>query len=318
MRLIKNTRRVFGIAIMLLAALLAGCSVRPGTASDAQPLRILCFMKTEGDTSDVWRQIYNGLRDAIGKSSKYTISVYTYDETNYLTQLDRISCALLIKPDVVLLSSGRSDEFAARLSELDDAGIGYIILDGKDLPGTNRLGFISSDNLAAGFRALEVLADRTGAPLRIGLVNAGYHSQSVNDREDSFRSAVAMRPNSVIVDEVSAASQGSLLENIENVQSLLERNPQINALFCSDSVAGQAAADVLRESGLSGTVHLVCFDTNEFILSAIEDGVIDATMMQKTYGMGQLCLEILENPDGPKIYHTECAVITRDNLETAR
>ena len=306
------------LVIVLLVVSVTGCAERSGENIDVKPTRILCFMKNEGDSTDVWRQIYYGLRDAVGENSQYKISVYIYDEANNLTQTDRITCALLIRPDVVLLRASSWDGFIERLTELDDAYIRYIIFDGKDLPETNRLGFISSDNWAAGYQALEVLMNLIKAPLQIGLVNAGFHSQSVTEREESFRNAVMEQENCEIVKYISSKNQGSLLENIENVQMMLEENPGINALFCSDSVAGQAAADVVRELGLADTIQIVCFDTNEYILDAVESGLIDAAIMQSTYNMGQLCLQVLENPDGPKTYYTDCVIISKDNLELAR
>ncbi|MDR1157898.1 MAG: substrate-binding domain-containing protein [Oscillospiraceae bacterium] len=306
-------------AILLFAALWTGRSMRSNEGTAAEPIRILCFKRAddnEADTSDVWQQIYRGLRDAIGGDTNYTISVYTYDD--YLTLTDRIACALLIKPDVVLLPAGDGGSYAARFSELDALGIGYILFDGKDWPGTNRLGFITSDNWAAGYTALEVLAGCTDDPLQIGLIGTGFPSRSLRDRENSFREAAAKRKGSVIVEEVHPVNAGSLLETIEGVRALLTRSPQINALFCSDSIAGQAAAEVLREFGRTDAVHLVCFDTNEYILHAIEDGTIDATLMQRTYDMGRLCLQVLEDPAGPKEHLIDCVVITKNNLGLAR
>ena len=82
--------------------------------------------------------------------------------------------------------------------------------------------------------------------------------------------------------------------------------------------------NALRNQGLNKKVRLVGFDSSEPLLQALEEGNVDALIVQDPYRMGYLgvwtMVQHLEgydvNPDGKKTQSTGENVVTRDNLHT--
>ena len=76
------------------------------------------------------------------------------------------------------------------------------------------------------------------------------------------------------------------------VVAMLQANPDIN-LIGSINAVGAGVASALRQTNNVGKIKAVTFDITEPIIAALEDGSVSATMVQRTYMMTFVGVQML-------------------------
>ena len=72
---------------------------------------------------------------------------------------------------------------------------------------------------------------------------------------------------------------------------LLRNNPEINAVIAFNEPTSVGAARAVAELGLSDEVFLVGFDSNVATIDGLQEGSVDALIVQNPYAMGYLGVE---------------------------
>jgi ribose transport system substrate-binding protein len=106
----------------------------------------------------------------------------------------------------------------------------------------------------------------------------------------------------------------------------LKSHPDVKCFVGLVSYSAPEVVTVLKQAGASDKVKVLGFDVDERTLKGIEDGSIQATVMQDQYGLGYhavriLAAEALGNRGELPAYqeHTlPCRVITKENVQQAR
>ena len=99
---------------------------------------------------------------------------------------------------------------------------------------------------------------------------------------------------------------------------MIQKNPEINALFCLDSASGIAAARAVEDAGKKEEIFVICFDMTAQVEKEIEEGGIDAVLVQNAEECEKGCIKILrelyQNPDSVKNRQDmfECKVVTAE------
>ena len=148
-------------------------------------------------------------------------------------------------------------------------------------------------------------------------------------RENGYKDALAKFPEIQIVK--IGNDQGSQVEAQKVSLAILQAFPDLAAFACVEAGGGQGAAVAVKQAGKVGQVRIVAMDRDEATLQAIDEGVIDASIGQRTYIMPDLALsdalrsakrphqfvhqweQIHVNPLPPNI-DTGSFVITKDNV----
>ena len=92
---------------------------------------------------------------------------------------------------------------------------------------------------------------------------------------------------------------------IDVAKAMLQANPDIVGIGCTDAVGGAAVATALEELGMVGKVKVITMDRDQQVLEKIKDGTIYGTLVQNSALMPFLALEILYN-----MKHADVAVTT--------
>src|SRR5262249_22690955 len=100
-------------------------------------------------------------------------------------------------------------------------------------------------------------------------------------------------------------------------------NPTIDGIFCVNESSAEGMLDALRSLGMERMVRLVGCDSGEPLLQAVDEGTIDALILQDPYRMGYLGTwtmvqhlrdyEVVTRPD-PHYLSTGEFVITKANV----
>lgn len=98
------------------------------------------------------------------------------------------------------------------------------------------------------------------------------------NRSKGFHSVVDQYPELKMLAQQSADFDRN--KAMEVTESMLQANPDVNAIFCGNDAMAMGAYQAVLAAGKSGTIQLYGFDGAEDVIDAIREGKIKATGMQ--------------------------------------
>jgi ribose transport system substrate-binding protein len=164
--------------------------------------------------------------------------------------------------------------------------------------------YLGTDNYQAG-RAmaasmLEALAGTSG---KIGLASLPGQF-NLEERIRGIKDVLTAKGGAEIVTIVDDKADDSA--TADAVTAMLQAHPEIN-LVSSINAVGAGVASALRQTNNVGKVKAVTFDITEPIIAGIEDGTITSTMVQRTYMMTYIGVQLLYAVNHPTKYLTKWA-----------
>ena len=117
------------------------------------------------------------------------------------------------------------------------------------------------------------------------------------------------------------SSDAMLLEAEIITRKILNRNVKVDALFCTSALDGIGAAKAIKDLNDKGKVKIICFDDLEETLSNIKNGVVAATIVQKSDQMGYKAVNIImdkiekKSSDSQK-FLMDVKVVNKSNIDT--
>lgn len=109
------------------------------------------------------------------------------------------------------------------------------------------------------------------------------------NRSKGFHSVVDRFPGLKMVAQQSADFDRS--KALEVLESLLQRNPDIDAVFCGNDAMAMGAYQALLAAGKAGKVKVFGFDGADDVVKAVAEGKIAATVMQFPKTMARTAAE---------------------------
>ncbi len=184
---------------------------------------------------------------------------------------------------------------------------------------------VATDVKAAAMRAAEELIAAMGGKGSVINVLEVLEDPNTALRKQGIEEVVAKYPDVTIIQEVAGIK--SVEEAVQKVGDALSANiDKVDGIIATGYTPSVAIAQVLgeyKEKGGERTIHAVGIDTDEVVMQAIKDGVMDGTIVQNPYGHGylsMLLLQYLSEGYKPKAdaYFVDAgfAFATQENLET--
>lgn len=198
-----------------------------------------------------------------------------------------------------------------------NAGIPVVAVDrnAPDAPGDT---FIATDSVSAARTLGEYVSKVTGGKGEVAIIQGQLGTTPEMDRDKGFNEALANSPGLKVV-----AKQPSKMwmqdEGFAIAQDMLQKNPDITVFFGRADALALGAAHAVKVSNVGHKVWVFGFDGDVAGLKAVKDGVLDATMTQKTQYMGKLALDsaldFIAKKDVPKEQLQEAVLTTKDNVD---
>ena len=152
---------------------------------------------------------------------------------------------------------------------------------------------------------------------KVAIITGGLGALNLNERIEGLRETVG--PDIEIVDLV--ATDEDLQKGIGVSEALLRAHPDLDGIACMSATGGPTLAQVLQGPEFSEVRPvIVAFDDLQEVLTAIEDDIIFATMVQRPVQMGRLSISeskrILTEGYVPEcaLLDTGVTVVTKENL----
>lgn len=174
-----------------------------------------------------------------------------------------------------------------------DAGVPVITVD-ADLPTSKRLAFVGTSNFQAGVDLGNWVAEKLGGKGKVAMVGMPTLS-NIRDREDGVKSVFDKLGIEIVqVGDSKTDSAGAA----QTAAEILIANPDLNAIMGMDSHSGAGIGTAIKEANMAGKILATGFDRDNSLLEFIGDGVVTATVVQRTALMpyyGVMLLWQLEN-----------------------
>jgi ribose transport system substrate-binding protein len=203
-------------------------------------------------------------------------------------QIDEINRAIAQKVDGIIMVA-MADSVTPAIDQAIAAGIPVVCAD-ADAPSSKRYSFIGTGNYNAGYQGGEELARLLAGHGEVALLTIPG-SDNLSKRVKGYQDALAKYPEIKIVQVGN--DHGSQTEAEKECRALIQVYPNLAGFGCVAAAGGQGAAVAVKQAGKVGKIKIVAMDRDEATLQFIQEGVIDASIAQRTYTMSYLALQML-------------------------
>jgi ribose transport system substrate-binding protein len=169
----------------------------------------------------------------------------------------------------------------------------------------------------AGVQAGSAMIEDTKGDQYVGIVTGRLDALNQQLRIKGFKDAIKKENRIKLVDiEVSNITKSGALQA---TYDLLKKHPHLNAFYGTSALDGSGIAQVVNQFKLKQSTYIIGFDILPQTLHLLEEGSIDASVVQYPYEMGYQSVEALlqlKNGDESKtLHHTLTRVIHRNDIK---
>jgi ribose transport system substrate-binding protein len=235
--------------------------------------------------------------DALGVRTEY-VGPAEYDIPAMITAFEQTMAKKGIKGIIVV---GFEPALVPIINKAVDSGIPVVTVD-ADLPDSKRIAFVGTGNYKAGFEGGTKLVELIGGKGKIALMTKVGQS-NLEERISGYKDAVAQHAGVSIVQIVDTQSDAVIAAQVAT--AVLRKNSDLAGIGCVEAAGGVGAATAVKEAGLAGKVKIVSMDRGNEVLDLIGQGVISATVAQRTALMPYYAVQILYDLNNQNIPITE-------------
>lgn len=207
------------------------------------------------------------------------------DPTQQVKELEQL---IARKPAGILIAPA-SEALRPVIDRAVDEGIPVVCID-TDEPRSKRYTYIGTDNYNAGRQTGELLAKAIGGKGQVALLMIPGQSNH-EARAKGCKDALAKYPEISIVKIGNDLALSTEAEKV--ARSILQAYPDLAGFGCVDAAGGEGCAVAVQEVGKVNKVKIIAMDRNETTLDYIEQGVIEASIAQRTYSMAYIGEQLL-------------------------
>lgn len=297
---------------LLACSMLAGGTVTTVSAEADGPKIQMIVMSVN---SEYWLNVQAGSEAELEKSGGELIYTGPSLDGDIQGQIDLMENAISSGVDGIILIPVDADALVPSVEKAEDAGIPVVVVDGP--VNTDKVtSYIATDNEAGGKLAMETLIELMGGEGKAVVVNALAGIPSNDGRGIGAEAAAKEHEGIEMLETLRGGDQAAALQNAEN---MLTANADVAGIFSAYDRGAIGVSQALINAGLDGKVHHVAFDAAADEIGYLEDGVIDALIVQQPYEMGRLAVEYINKTiageEVPKETATDVVVVTKDNME---
>ncbi|GGM05117.1 sugar ABC transporter substrate-binding protein [Nakamurella endophytica] len=207
----------------------------------------------------------------------------------------------------------------AGVKAANNANIPVIAVDEKPESGDGKLAtYIATDSVKASHDLATWMFKQIGGSGEIGLLTGVLGATAQVQRTQGFEDALKENPGIKVV--ATETANWDETQAYKKVQTMLQGNPDIKAVFGESDAMGLGAAKAAKDQGK--TIVSVGIDGFPTMVAAIKSGLTQATQAQIPYQMGQLAVKdsLLivtgQASQVPAEQYQNTVLVTKDNAAT--
>lgn len=296
------------LAAAVLAALLSACGPAPQSGSPSSPetpAKITIGAIPKATTHSYWKAAEAGARRAAAELDVDLEWQGPLDDSKVADQIGIFNNLAASGLQGILLSPCDDKALAPHVRNAAKRGLPISIFDSPidAKQGTDYISFVATDNKAAGATAAQTLKTLIGdAPVHGGqvlVIRFTEGSASTRLREEGFSEELAKSPGLTIA--AQQFTDGSMAGAQRVAETLLgnyvkDNKLELAGVFASNQPTAEGtynALKALRDKGVEVSAKFVGFDDSTLLLQGLQNGVIDALVVQDPDKMGYLGVKSL-------------------------
>jgi ribose transport system substrate-binding protein len=283
------------VSLICFAALLVGCSKK---GAESPPKKTKLAFITNG-ASDFWAFTRRGCEKADAELDGFEVDFRLVSDATSAEQRRIIDDLVVRGAKGIAISPIDPVNQKPMLDELSEK-ITVITCD-SDIPGSKRLCYLGTDNVAAGRQAGEMIKQILPDGGKIMIFVGKADTQNSKERVQGIKEAIAGSKIEII--DIRTDNNDKVVAK-SNVSDALVKYPDLACCVGLWNYNGPAILNAVTDADKLGTVKIVCFDEDEETLSGVKDGHIYGTVVQQPYEFGYQSIKLLAdivNGDKSKI-----------------
>jgi ribose transport system substrate-binding protein len=239
-------------------------------------------------SSPFWDACDRGLTDA-GKELGVQVELVRNDATEggQIRRLEQIATQSDVKGVGVSVLESQASGVLEQMQALRARGVKVITVD-SDGPREGREAFVGTNNLEAGRElgriAAQLRPNGGKAIAFVGIKGAQNAQERIQGLKEGLRKIELVDTMEDAVDESKARN---------NVTAAIQNHPDVNILAGIWSYNAPAITDVISAAERRKDFTIVVFDAEPNAISAMDNGLIDAMVVQNPYDMGYTGAKLL-------------------------
>lgn len=313
---LKITFIISGAVIILLSFYILYNTI--SEKSLAKDTRIVVVFKSTDKSVQFWQVVKAGIEAASKEFNVNAEITGVFDESDVDEQIRILDQVIETKPAAIILSAIDYNKLVPLAEKIRKSGIKLITMDSAINSNISQ-SFIATDNREAGKKSGQALSDIVQKDSKVIIISHVKGTATAIEREAGVRMGLATNVPEDMIDDTYFCN-GSQQKSYEITKELLTERTDIGGVIGLNEPSTLGAAKAIKELGLSGKVKVVGFDSSLEEIKLIEEGVIQATVVQKPFNMGYLGIEtavkLLTGKKVEKNINTGSELITKDNMYT--
>lgn len=285
------------------------------TATESAPGALRIAVIPKGLAHQFWLTIKAGAEAAAEEAGAEIIWQGPAKETEVEKQINIVQDMIASKVDAIVLAACDEQALIPTVQQAVDAGIPVITID-SGLASDLAASFVATDNAAGAKMAADALAELIGGSGSVGLIPFIKGAATSNMREEGFLDGIAAHPDINV--SATLYCQSDVEKAMSATQDMLTQDANMKGIFATNEPAAIGAAQALKAAGRAGEIKLVAFDGAEEEIRGLQDGSIQALIVQNPYRMGYLgvkaALDTIIGTPVDKRIDTGVTVVTMENF----
>lgn len=262
------------------------------------------YFIVKASESEFWQIVIDGGKKKAKQLGVKLIPQAPVSESDVSRQIAILETAVASKPDAIVLAPTVADALVPAVEKAMDAGIPVIIIDSAI--STKRItSFLSSDNVAIGKlsadKMAEALKKRTGKEEgSIACLTFMSGVGSLEARKKGFTDRLAEKYPGIKVLAFQDA-QGKQDIALSIAQNYLTAYPDMKGIYANNQPTGDMTVRAL-DMKTKKDLAVVVVDAGSQEILGLENGYVDAVIVQKPWNMGAMGVEYaLKAANGEKL-----------------
>ena len=277
------TKPAKALACALLALALGGCAAAAPTGARHRVAIVAKSTRTE-----FWLSVFAGAQAAAAEYNVELDISGPETEEDYETQNRMVAEAVDAGAEALVFSAIDYENNASAIDAAAAAGVRIVAID-SNVDSAAVQTYIGTDNYAAGQMAAQAALDAVDGELTVGIVNYDISSANGQERERGARDLFEESGRAQVAARINTLAEAGRAQ--ADTEELLRAHPDINVLLAFNEPTSVGAAAAVAAQDLSDAVFLVGFDSNLATVEGLQNGSVDALIVQNPYAMGYLGVE---------------------------
>ncbi|OPH50692.1 hypothetical protein BC351_35880 [Paenibacillus ferrarius] len=284
-------------AILIAVVSVSSCSRQTEITPTEQKRHLEVVLRSQN--GDYWKTVKMGAEVAAKEFDVALDFRAPGDEADVLGQIALVEQSISSRPDAIVLASNDYKELSQVVEDAAGMGIPVITID-SEVESPKAKSFIGANNYEAGRLAGKQLIKLAGTSGQIAIVSFKQGERNTELREQGLLDEISKYTDVHVVDKVYSLTDREVASQM--TQSIVEKNPDLDGIVALNEISSIGVADAVQRLNVQDKIKIITFDSTSEELELLQEGVIQATIVQNPFSIGYLGVKnAVEASKGKKV-----------------